>query len=128
MSIIQLIHTKKRPLLHKILVFSIVNLELWWVSLARAQAQTRGLKNPLGEGATFSTIIAKIAELATLIGLPIAALFIIYSGFLYVTARGDTTKVKKAHDTFLWSVIGTAIILGAYVIATAINQFAQSLG
>ncbi|MBI2038704.1 MAG: TrbC/VirB2 family protein [Candidatus Niyogibacteria bacterium] len=119
----QLIHTLKSRLLLKTLAFPIVNLGLG-VPLALAQSVT--LDNPLKFN-TFSAIIQEIAKIVTMVGLPVIALFIVYAGFLYVTARGNETKVKKAHDTLLWTVVGAAIIVGAYAIATAIEKFAQSL-
>ena len=119
---IQLIHTSIRGLLPKILVFSIVNLGFGQVAFA----QSGGIDNPL-KFDSFAAIIQEIARIATLVGLPVAVLFIVYSGFLYVTARGKETKVKKAHDVFLWSIVGTAIILGAYAISKAIEEFAKSL-
>jgi len=55
------------------------------------------------------------------IGGVVAALMIMYAGFLYVTARGDTAQIKKAHEALLYGCIGAAILLGAKVIATAIK-------
>lgn len=62
-----------------------------------------------------------IKEILMPIGGVIAVLVIMYAGFLYVTARGDTGKIKTAHDTLLYGVIGAAILLGAWVIAGAIG-------
>ncbi|MFH1608851.1 MAG: hypothetical protein ABH951_02420 [Patescibacteria group bacterium] len=56
------------------------------------------------------------------IGIPIVALAIIYSGFLFVTARGVPESLKKAKDAFLYSVIGAAILLGAWAIAQLISD------
>ena len=109
-------------LLRKTSAALILNLGVVLVS----HAQAVQLENPL-RFTSFAAIIQEIAKIATMIGLPVAVLFIVYSGFLYVTAQGNEKKVQNAHKTFLWSVVGTALIVGAYVIATAINQFAQSL-
>lgn len=55
------------------------------------------------------------------IGSVIAVLMIMYAGFLYVTARGDPTRIKEAHDALLYAIIGAAILLGAKLLAAAIE-------
>lgn len=61
------------------------------------------------------------------IGGVVAALMVMYAGFLYVTSGGNTTKIQQAHQALLYAVIGAAILLGAWVIAqviqSTINQF-----
>ena len=43
-----------------------------------------------------------------------------------MTAQGNETKLEKAKTTFLWTVIGAAVLLGSWAIAqviqTTINQ------
>ncbi|MCI0542171.1 hypothetical protein L0Y69_00230, partial [bacterium] len=55
------------------------------------------------------------------VGIPIAAVFLIYSGFLFLTAQGDTTQLTKAKTSFVWAAIGTAVLLGAWALAEAIR-------
>jgi hypothetical protein len=83
------------------------------------------LVNPL-KADSFGQLIKNILDIITNIALPIAALFIIWAGFLFVTARGSETQITKARTTFLWTIIGTAIVVGAKVIATAIIEFTTS--
>jgi len=47
-------------------------------------------------------------------------LMIIYSGFLFVTARGDEQQITRAKNTFFWAIVGGAVLLGAEVLANAI--------
>ena len=56
-----------------------------------------------------------------MIGVPIIALAIIYAGFLFVTAQGNSEKLTKAKKTLLYTLIGAALLLGAVVIAEAIK-------
>lgn len=97
-------------------------LSIGWAKLAWAQIQ-----NPLNAN-NFGKVIENLAKAVTTIGIPLAAIFIIYSGFLFVTAGGDEKKLKTAKDTFFWAVIGAILIIGAWVIARALNEFAQELG
>ncbi|MFZ2205294.1 MAG: hypothetical protein WAV23_01770 [Minisyncoccia bacterium] len=56
------------------------------------------------------------------IGIPIIALAIIYSGFLFVKARGNPGEIEVAKKSLLYTVIGAAILLGAWAIAQIITN------
>ena len=77
--------------------------------------------NPL-EKDSFIELINSLASLAMKIGIPVAGIFIIYSGLLFVTARGNEEQIKKARQNFFWTMGGTAILLGAKVIVSAISE------
>lgn len=61
------------------------------------------------------------------IGGLVAVIFIIYSGFLFVTARGNETKLATAKKAFMYAAIGTAILLGALGISIAIQNTISSI-
>jgi len=52
---------------------------------------------------------------------------IIWSGFLFVTARGSDEQLKKAKSTFQWTIIGAVVLLGSSAIAKAIVNFVKGL-
>jgi hypothetical protein len=81
------------------------------------------LGNPLENGGVrdIPTLVREILKIVITVGVPIVALAIIYSGFLFVAAQGNPEKLKKAKETLLYVIIGAAILLGAYVIAEAIE-------
>lgn len=82
-----------------------------------------GIGNPL-ENAGVSDItsfIESILRFVVMIGIPIITLAIIYSGFLFVVARGNPEELKKAKKTFLYTLVGAALLLGSFVIANAIK-------
>lgn len=80
------------------------------------------LKNPFAfEGGLIELIEVFVTDIIIPLGAVIAALAIIYSGFLFVTARGDTEQLKKARQSFLYAVIGAAILLGSWAIAVGIK-------
>jgi len=80
-----------------------------------------GIVNPLSSGLdTIPKFIKAILDIVLLIGIPIVTLAIIYSGFLFVTAQGNSEKLKKAKQTFIYTLIGAALLLGSYVISEAI--------
>ena len=61
------------------------------------------------------------------VGIPIVALAIIYCGFLFVEARGNTEKLTKAKDALLYTLIGAAILLGSWAIAQMISNTVLAL-
>ncbi len=78
------------------------------------------LENPLNGISTIPDAINKILSVVIRIALPIIIIFFIWSGFTFITARGNPTEVTKAKNIFLYTVIGTLLILGAWVITNAI--------
>jgi hypothetical protein len=44
----------------------------------------------------------------------------VYAGILWMTAQGEPKKVQKAKDILITSVIGTVIVVSAYVITNAV--------
>ncbi|MFA6353910.1 MAG: pilin [Candidatus Paceibacterota bacterium] len=84
--------------------------------------------DPLGNRYTeLPDLIKTILEGAVKIGIPIVALAIIYCGFLFVFARGNPEKLTKAKDALLWSLVGAAILLGAWAIAKMIQATVLAL-
>ncbi|MDQ3075720.1 MAG: pilin [bacterium] len=61
------------------------------------------------------------------IGIPLIAIAIIYSGFLFVTAQGKPADIEKAKSALLYTLIGSAILLGAWAIAQMISNTVLSL-
>ncbi len=79
------------------------------------------IENPLENVDSIPDLIFTFVDVATSIGFYVAVFFILYTGFMFVTARGDTGKLKTAKEAFLWTVVGTAVLLGARVIADVIQ-------
>jgi hypothetical protein len=80
------------------------------------------IQNPLGGGVrTIPAFIESALNLVMMIGVPIVALAIIYAGFLFVTAQGNSTKLEEAKKTLMHVLIGAALLLGSWIIANAIQ-------
>lgn len=82
--------------------------------------------NPIGFG-SFMEFVNAILGVVMKIGIPVAAMFIIYSGFLFVKAQGNEAELTKAKSAFTYAVIGTAILLGAWLLAQGISSTIDSL-
>jgi hypothetical protein len=79
------------------------------------------LDNPLGDTTTFSDLITKILDVVITITTPIAVLFMIYAGFLFVIARGNPEAIKKAKTVLMWTIVGVMVLLGSKVIMAVIT-------
>ncbi|MDO8590307.1 MAG: hypothetical protein Q7R69_03510 [bacterium] len=88
------------------------------------------LKNPIncGSDCTLFTLLRIIIDKIILpIGGVLAVLSFIYSGFLYVTAQGNETNLKTAHKALLYTSVGTAVLLGSWVLAQVIETTINKL-
>ncbi len=71
-----------------------------------------GLTNPL-QAQTLQEAIDALINFLFYLAMAVAPILIIYAGFLILTAGGDATKIKKARQIILWTLIAVAIILFA---------------
>lgn len=101
--------------------FFILNVAL--ISGAHAQDE---FDNPVESG-TFGVLITKLAAIITQVVLPLVILFLILAGAMFVFGRGNPQQITRAKTIFWWTVIGAAIIVGAWAIASAIAQFGVDL-
>jgi hypothetical protein len=82
---------------------------------------TPTIENPIKTD-TLNGLIKTILEGVIKIGIPIIALALVYCGFLFVQARGSTEKLNTAKKSLLYTLIGAAILLGAWAIAQLISE------
>lgn len=95
------------------------------VGLAHAQSQ---LQNPLNpQFSSIPNFIAGALKVLVMVALPIISLFIVYSGFLFIKAQGNTENLARAKQNFLYVILGSVLILGAWVIATLIGGTVSQL-
>ena len=84
------------------------------------------ITNPIKYSDLMSFINALI-EIVIQIGTPILVLAVIYVGFLFVQASGKPEKLKEAKDALVYTLIGAAIVLGAFIISAAIKGTVDQL-
>jgi hypothetical protein len=93
----------------------------WFVG---AQA-SEGLKNPIKVD-SIQELLVILLNLVIVILTPIVVLFIILSGFKYVTARGNPAKIQEATQALTYAVIGGVLIIGAVAIAEIIKNLVSA--
>lgn len=89
------------------------------------------ITNPFRQGVgnnLFSFIKSLIDSIVMPIGGVLCVLAFIYAGFLYVTAQGSESQIKQANNAFYNAALGTAVLLGSWVIAQAVCGTIRQLG
>lgn len=56
----------------------------------------------------------------------LAAIAIIYSGLMYITAGGDAEKALKARKNLMWAIIGVVVATLSYFIVSEIGKILQT--
>lgn len=83
--------------------------------------------NPLGESSLYG-IANAILDILMVFAVPIILFFIVWAGFLYVTAGGKEDQITKATKALMYAVIGGVIILGAKVLLEVITNTVNVFG
>ncbi|MEK7514588.1 MAG: hypothetical protein AAB587_02090 [Patescibacteria group bacterium] len=105
--------------MYKKISFLLFNLTLPAVALAQVRIQ-----NPLRSGVDSLGAFVQVLtnDIVLPVGSVIVVLMIIYSGFLFVTAQGNPTKIETARSAFFWSAVGALVLLGSWSIAQVIKN------
>jgi hypothetical protein len=107
--------TRLRSLL--VPVYSFAALVLLFASKAYADAPD------VSKIENFATNV--ITVLITLAGL-LAAGFFVYGGINYISSSGHPERLDRAKKTIIFSAIGLAICIGAYILTNVVTQLANS--
>jgi len=89
-------------------------------SPAFAQTTTTG-----GVSQIQTFIESVIQVMITLAGL-ISVGFFIWGGFGYITSSGNPEKLDQSKKTVIYSAVGLAIVLGAFVLSSIVTQLATA--
>ncbi|QQG45615.1 MAG: TrbC/VirB2 family protein [Candidatus Sungiibacteriota bacterium] len=88
-------------------------------------AQTE-IPNPI-KSQDFGELVKTIARGIQTIALPLAVVAIVFAGFQMIISSGNEAKLKEAKKTLTWVLVGTAIVVGATVLAEVMVNFAKTL-
>ena len=115
----------KRKIILLVLII-IVSLPFSSSLAVKDNTSTTAIYNPI-KATTVDGFIKDFLIGVIKIGIPVVALAIIYSGFLFVFARGNTEKLGTAKKALTYSLIGAAILLGSWAIAQLISDTVLAL-
>jgi hypothetical protein len=110
-------------------VLSLIGTILSFATIANADCRadlSGSLCNPTIFGSV-SSFIAGALKVMVEIALPIIAVYVVISGFKFISARGNTEKLGAARKNFYYVIIGALLILGAWVIANLIAGTVQQV-
>ena len=82
------------------------------------------LAAPAGVSNVENFIRSVIQVVAGLAGL-VATGFFVAGGFTYITSSGNPEQLDKAKRTIMWSAIGLAIVIAAFVLANIVTTLAR---
>jgi len=110
---------------HKLLTFMLMfgTVMVLWVLALPTEAQTtnKGLASPLNPNlSSVPTFIEAFLKAIIQVALPIIAVFIVVSGFMFVWARGNPERLKTAKRNFVYVIAGAILMLSGWVIATLV--------
>jgi hypothetical protein len=76
--------------------------------------------NPIG-GTTLLGLLDLIINGIIFLATPIIVLMVIYAGFLFVWAQGNTERLTDAKNAITYALLGALILLGAHAISAIIQ-------
>ncbi|MDO8594177.1 MAG: hypothetical protein Q7R93_01540 [bacterium] len=95
-------------------------------TVAPCDVATR-LCNPI-KYPNITAFLLAIVDVAIQYGALLIVFFIVFAGFKFVTAQGNSEKVSDARKMLTWIVVGAFVLLGVYVIRSAICGTLNQLG
>ncbi len=128
----KILKTKKYSILLNILKYSFVVAFVFmlFAPVIFAGDISTTIDNPLGKNGPqdIPAFIQVIIKIVLIVAVPVVTLAIIYTGFLFVEARGKPEEITKAKKALTYTLIGSALLLGALVIAKAIQVTVNEIG
>jgi len=106
---------------------------VFFLQVGQLSAAEKVISNPLKSG---TDTVPKLLELIIKsfivpIGGVIVTFMFIYTGFLFVMAQGNEQKITTAKETLKNTIIGAAIVLGAFaisvIISTTLGQISDAI-
>lgn len=84
------------------------------------------IDNPI-KSDTVQALFTDIIGIVLVFAIPIIVFFIIFAGFKYVTAQGNSEAISEANRMLLYALIGGLLILGANVLIEVVQGTVDSI-
>ncbi len=96
---------------------------------AQGNGGTFGIKNPLDpKFNSIGGLVKGFVEIFSIVAVLFATLALIWVGFRFILARGDSTKMNELKDWLMYIVIGVAVVIGARVIIQVVINTLSATG
>ncbi len=83
-------------------------------SFLQTESLSIDIPNPIPNVNSISSFIGSVMEIVMKIGIPLLVLMVVYSGALYLFARGNPNKIQEAHTALTYTLIGGVILLASW--------------
>lgn len=77
-----------------------------------------------GDVSTIETFIKSVITILVKLAGLVAAGFFVWGGFGYITSSGNPESLDRSKKTILYSAIGLAVVLGAFVLTNVVSEVA----
>jgi hypothetical protein len=101
-------------------------LGMWAVSSYPLYTYAVAFTNPIRE-TTLQGLLTTVLNSLIYILFPIIVLMIVYTGFLFVSAQGNESKLSEAKRALVWTVIGGLVVLGSVALAEVVRSTVETL-
>jgi len=103
-------------------LLSVVALSLFIATPAFAQTAT----TPTGSVDQIVSFIQSVVQVLITIAGTVSVGFFVWGGFGYITSSGHPDNLDRSKKTILYSAIGLAVVLGAFVLSGIVSQLATT--
>lgn len=103
----------------------VLGIPPWYRGLTEGSECTIKSPDPNDLGAFIWLIVLNVVEMALVITAYVAAFFILYGGFMFLTGGAIPSQIEKARKSILNAVIGLVIALGAIAITNLLFTIIQ---
>lgn len=116
----------KKAILHVFWSFALFAILLPRQTLAQDCPPDK-ICNPI-KSPNLTAFFMGIVDVVIQYGALLIVFFIVFAGFKFVTAQGNSEKISEARKMLTWIVVGAFVLLGVYVIRAAICGTIAQLG
>lgn len=92
------------------------------VSPVYAQTST----TPTGNVTQIVSFIQSIIQILITLAGTVSVGFFVWGGFGYITSTGHPENLERSKKTIIYSAVGLAIVLGAFVLSGIVTQLATT--
>jgi hypothetical protein len=112
---IKIMNKKRIAILILFALFLFVGANIVYAGCGAGQGSCVSLRDPLGGQADNpNVLIGRIIKAALGLVGSLALLMFVYGGFTWMLSAGNSEKVQKGKQIFIWATVGLLVIFAAY--------------
>lgn len=99
----------------------------YFIQIVRAAGVDDPVINPIKVTMDYKDVMKHVVDIIGPVAGAVAFIYLIYSGFLYLTAAGNLDNAKKGQQGIINAIIGIVIIVLAWTIITLVSNTANKI-